>query len=119
MNKTGAFFLGFGCAIGCIFLMSLLLSFCTNNTSDNSKQTNYQYTEIKTPDGYVTLHSDMPKDSVKIVLGKPDQTLMREIYRDNYEEEWEYFFKKGSLYEHMPSLTLEFENGKLKKIKER
>lgn len=44
---------------------------------------------------------------------------MREIYRDNYEEEWEYFFKKGSLYEHMPSLTLEFENGKLKKIKER
>ena len=50
----------------------------------------------------------MPKDSVKLLVGKPDEVDLREIGHTFYES-WGYNIKD----EYYPDLRIEFEDGKL------
>ncbi len=66
-----------------------------------------QYIEVKGPLGDVELYNGMPKEEVRELLGKPDNTSMMEIIGDIHET-WRYN-KKGLL-------LVEFENGKLTSV---
>lgn len=69
------FFIGLGCTTG-FFLMIVLLSVFSVFSVDNNKEDNLkvQYFDVTTRKGTFTLHTAMPKDSVRLVIGKPDET---------------------------------------------
>ena len=68
-----------------------------------------QYIEVIGKKGKATLHNYMSKDSVKILLGKPDKATMN-TYSNKVRENWDY--KINDDY----SLDLDFENGKLTNV---
>jgi hypothetical protein len=70
-----------------------------------------QYVEIRGKKGVVTIHTGMPKDSVRIIVGKPDQVNLRNIAGVSYED-WGYKITS----EYSSDLDLEFEEGKLKNV---
>ena len=51
----------------------------------------------------------MSKDSVQILLGKPDEADMHTLPMDIVREEWKYRTKEGRIY-------IEFENGMLTNV---
>lgn len=53
------------------------------------KRRNIQWFELSTPKGIVKLHTYMPKDSVKMRMGRPHTTSIR-TYGDDVHEKWEY-----------------------------
>lgn len=73
---------------------------------------NIQSFELTTPKGIVKLHTSMSKDSVKIIMGRPQSTDIHDNGIGSIKETWKY---KGSnrLFEEF---TLEFVNGKLKSV---
>lgn len=113
------FFMGLGCATGffLFFLVLFGISYCsTRNMSrieDNyelyESKPQIQYFEVTTRKGTFTLHNDMPKDSVILLLGKPDKTNVMTL-GVNVQEDYDY--NKGQY----NILRLEFENGKLKSV---
>lgn len=66
-----------------------------------------QYIEVVGKNGKVTLHNHMSKDSVEILLGKPDKATMRSYGIDDVRENWEYNIKNAN------RLDLDFKNGML------
>lgn len=102
MNK--AVLILIGAVIGC-FITLIVLSIIgqTYNDADNY---NIQYIEVTGKNGPATLHNYMSKDSVQILLGKPDEADMRTLPMDIVREEWKYRTKEGRIY-------IEFENGML------
>ena len=67
-----------------------------------------QYIEVKGKKGNVTLHTGMTKDSVRILVGKPDNVELRSY--GNALEDWGYKIRNN----YMPDLEINFEAGKLK-----
>ena len=82
--------------------------------SNQSQVNNVQYVEIRGKKGVVTIHTGMPKDSVKIMVGKPDQVDLRNIAGVPYED-WGYKITN----EYVSDLDLEFEDGKLINVRQR
>lgn len=68
-----------------------------------------QYIEVTGKKGKVTLHNYMSKDSVQILLGKPDKADMR-TYSSTVHENWKYEINDDY------SLDLDFENGMLTNV---
>lgn len=68
-----------------------------------------QYFDVTTKKGTFTLHTDMPKDSVMLLLGKPDKTDVMTLGGDVHEN---YDFKK----EEYDYVRIEFRNGYLKSV---
>ncbi len=71
-----------------------------------------QYIEVKGKKGNVTLHTGMTKDSVRILVGKPDNVELRSY--GNALEDWGYKIKNN----YMPDLEINFEAGKLKSLRQ-
>ncbi len=101
------YFKGLGCATG--LLIFIFFSFLFSSTSDNKEEEQVQYFEVTTKNGTFTLHTLMPKDSVKMVMGKPDDTNISVIGEFVLET---YIYKK----ENYHNLEIEFENGKLRSV---
>ena len=82
--------------------------------SDNfSKQeTEIQYIEVKGRKGNVILHTGMTKDSVRILVGKPDNVELRSY--GNALEDWGYKIRNN----YVPDLEINFEAGKLKSLRQ-
>ncbi|MCM1377024.1 MAG: DUF2845 domain-containing protein [Clostridium sp.] len=118
MNRTFVFFLGF--IVGGIFvsLVIFLGSFFTQTTLDFTKShinqkkfSNIQYTKVVGRNGEVVLHNQMPKDSVKLLLGEPTSSDLYSIGTDTHEI-WRYEFPEkdnGST----RYLRISFTNGKI------
>ena len=116
--------------IGCMVAGALLLyaiGFRTENSvreqiarelieklSDNlTKQDGeVQYIEVKGKKGNVTLHTGMTKDSVRILVGKPDNVELRSY--GNALEDWGYKIRNN----YYPDLEINFEAGKLKSLRQ-
>jgi hypothetical protein len=83
--------------------------------SDNfaNQETKVQYVEVKGKNGNVTLHTGMPKDSVRILVGKPDKVDLHSIGNTAYET-WGYKLKNN----YLSDLDIEFKDGKLKSIRQ-
>jgi hypothetical protein len=81
-------------------------------TDENGEQ-NIQSFELTTKKGIVTLRTYMPKDSVKILMGRPRSTDIRNNeYNGEVSETWKY---KGTN-RYVDEFTIEFSNGKLKSV---
>lgn len=72
-----------------------------------------QYVEIKGKKGVITVHTGMPKDSVKLLVGKPDKVDMNSIGSIVYEN-WGYKIKE----KYYADLRIDFENGKLTDVRQ-
>ena len=71
-----------------------------------------QYIEVKGKKGNVTLHTGMTKDSVRILVGKPDNVELRSY--GNALEDWGYKIRNN----YVPDLEINFEAGKLKSLRQ-
>jgi hypothetical protein len=71
-----------------------------------------QYIEVKGRKGNVTLHTGMTKDSVRILVGKPDNVELCSY--GNALEDWGYKIRNNSV----PDLEINFEAGKLKSLRQ-
>jgi hypothetical protein len=109
------FILGF---IGGVFTTILVVFIIGLGLKANKDKNEYkvQYTEIKGKKGNVRLYTGITKDSVRILLGKPDQVSLREIGSTQYED-WGYVIKNkyGS---NTSDLDIDFEDGKLKSVRQ-
>jgi hypothetical protein len=93
-------------------LKNLKQSLDESNTDENGKR-NIQSFELTTKSGIVKLHTYMPKDSVKILMGRPQSTdVQNNEYNGEVSETWKY---KGSN-KYVDEFTIEFTNGKLKSV---
>ena len=106
------------CAIGALFIIGLAFSSrqspedLIQERRDELKLTNLQYFELSTPKGDITLHTYMPKDSVKMLMGKPTSVDVSNLGVVGVHETWEY---KGSN-RYINEFTLEFVNGELESV---
>jgi hypothetical protein len=104
----GGFISGILATLFFIFIISLGIS------SNNSKnELEVQYIEITGKYGTATVHTGMSKDSVQILLGKPDEVDLDEMFNTHYEK-WGYNIKN----EYIADLVIEFENAKLKGVRQ-
>jgi hypothetical protein len=71
-----------------------------------------QYIEVKGRKGNATLHTGMTKDSVRILVGKPDNVELRSY--GNALEDWSYKIRSN----YVPDLEINFEAGKLKSLRQ-
>jgi hypothetical protein len=92
-------------------LKSLNQSFGGSDT-DEDGQRNIQPFELTTKNGTVKLHTYMSKDSVKILMGRPQSTDIDDYGPGKARETWEY---KGTN-RYVDEFTIEFINSKLKSV---
>jgi hypothetical protein len=58
-------------------LRQKLMSELLNSFDDEVQEAQIQYVEVGGKKGSVMLHTGMPKDSVQLLLGKPDEVNLR------------------------------------------
>ena len=78
-----------------------------------NQEAEVQYIEVKGKKGNVTLHTGMSKDSVRILVGKPDKVELRPFNFSTLEE-WGYKIKNN----YITDLEISFEAGKLTSLRE-
>lgn len=76
-----------------------------------NQEAEVQYVEIKLKKRYVVLHTGMSKDSVQILVGKPDEVSLNNLMGSSYEH-WGYKLKN----KYISDLDIEFVDGKLNEI---
>ena len=84
---------------------------------DQKPRRNIQWFELLTKKGIVKLHTYMPKDSVKMLMGRPHKTSI-DTYGDDLHEKWEYekrAFKHSDDF-YTTEFRFEFVNGELKSV---
>lgn len=89
-----------------------LIERLSHNLSDLNEEAEVQYIEVKGKKGNVTLHTGMPKDSVRTLVGKPDNVELRSY--GNALEDWGYKIRN----KYYPDLEINFEAGKLKSLRQ-
>lgn len=77
-----------------------------------NEEAEVQYIEVKGKKGNVTLHTGMKKDSVRMLVGKPDNVGLRSY--GNALEDWGYKIRNN----YVPDLEINFEAGKLKSLRQ-
>ena len=77
-----------------------------------NQEAEVQYIEVKGKKGNVTLHTGMTKDSVRILVGKPDNVELRSY--GNALEDWGYKIRNS----YVSDLEINFEDGKLKSLRQ-
>lgn len=92
-------------------LKNLNQSFDKSDT-DEDEQRNIQSFELITKNGIVKLHTYMAKDSVRILMGRPQSTDINDYGYGEAHETWKY---KGTN-RYVDEFTIEFINGKLKSV---
>jgi len=89
-----------------------LIKTLSDKLTQLNREPNVQYIEVKGKKGVVTLHTGISKDSVRILIGKPDRVALRSY--GNALEDWGYKIRN----DYMPDLEINFENGKLKSLRQ-
>ena len=80
------------------------------NVGENAQ---IQYIDVKGRKGNVTLHTGMQKDSVLILVGKPEEVRLNTIGNTTYET-WGYKLRN----KYVSDLNIEFEDGELKGVRQ-
>lgn len=75
---------------------------------------NVQSFELTTKKGIVKLHTSISKDSVQLLMGRPQGTNVRKGYNGDVEETWKY---RGTNH-YVDEFTIEFTNGKLISVRQ-
>src|SRR5436190_7187578 len=97
-----------------------LIETLSNNPGNLNQEAEIQYIEVKGKKGNVTLHTGMPKDSVQILVGKPDEVSLN-TYGSSTHESWGY--KINNKYGlpkklQISDLDIDFVDGKLKNVRQ-
>lgn len=90
-----------------------LIENLSHNLANLSQEAEVQYIEVKGKKGNVTLHTGMPKDSVQILVGKPDKVDLHSLGNSTFEG-WGYKIKNS----YVSDLDIEFKNGKLESVRQ-
>ena len=106
--KTGC--LGYLLFVGCLVLFFIVVMFWYAGGEDNNKSRPF---DIVTKQGTVTLHLGMPKDSVIMLVGEPNNIRSHSEYDNDIIEVLEYNTK-----DRYNDLSFTFENGKLKEFRQ-
>lgn len=108
------FKIAIGFVIGVVFSVGILLLFAlfAQSKEDSYNKQNSQWFDLSTKNGVVTLHTGMPKDSVRILMGVPRTTDVTEIGNSRIVETWKY---KGRN-RYLDEFTFDFVNGELKSV---
>lgn len=102
------FFIGLGCATGLVFVFVILFTIFYYS-GFNARERGMQYFDVSTPKGTYKLHLKMPKDSVLMIMGEPDDKRMSTII-DDIEDTYYYKSEKSR------TLILKFTNGILEDV---
>lgn len=94
-------------------LRQQLIQTISNKITDLNEETEIQYIEVKGKKGIVTLHTGMSKDSVKVLLGKPDEVNLMTVMNSTHES-WGYKLKN----KYVSDLDIEFIDGKLDGVRQ-
>jgi len=94
-------------------LRQQLIETISSKLSDINEEAEIQYIEVKGKKGIVTLHTGMSKDSVRILLGKPDDVNLMTIMNSTHES-WGYKLKN----DYLSDLDIEFVDGKLDGVRQ-
>ena len=78
-----------------------------------NQETEVQYVEVKVKKRNVTLHTGMSKDSVRILVGKPDEFTLYAIGSSTHES-WGYKLKN----KNVSDLDIKFVDGKLEGVRQ-
>lgn len=92
-------------------LKNLNQSFGESDTNED-EQKNIQSFELTTKNGIVKLHTYMSKDSVQVLMGRPQSTDINDYGFGEVNETWKY---KGRN-RYIDEFTFEFIDGKLKSV---
>ena len=101
-------------------LRTELIETLSNKLGNLNQEAEVQYIEVKGKKGNVTLHTGMSKDSVKILVGKPDEVKLYEISNTHFET-WGFKVtnKLGVPAEYQtPDLSIDFKDGKLNGVRQ-
>lgn len=90
-----------------------LIETLSQNLENLNQEAGIQYVEVKGKKGNVTIHTGMPKDSVQLLVGKPDKVNLYSIGNTTHET-WGYKLKNN----YLSDLDIEFEDGKLKSVRQ-
>lgn len=97
-----------------------LIDTLSHNIARLRQQKEIQYVEVKGKKGNVTLHTGMSKDSVRILVGKPDAVSLYEIGNIHFEK-WGYKitnkFGVPTQYQ-IPDLNIDFKDGRLDGVRQ-
>ncbi len=99
-------------------LRKQLIEIISNKLTNLNEEAEIQYVEVKGKKGIVTLHTGISKDSVQILLGKPDEISLRTVLNSTHEN-WGYKInnKYGIPKEYQTSdLTIDFVDGELEAV---
>lgn len=88
--------------------------FLDESDADENYQKNIQSFELTTKNGIVKLHTYMSKDSVQILMGRPQSTDVNDYGFGEVIETWKY---KGTN-RYVDEFTIDFTNGKLKSVRQ-
>lgn len=81
--------------------------------TDEAEQRNIQSFELTTKKGIVKLHTNMSKDSVQILMGRPQSTDIDDYgYNGEVHETWRYLGTNR----YIDEFTFKFINGNLKSV---
>ena len=112
MKGIGLFILGFVAGILCTFFVLFLFALGSRHNEIPEKK-HFEYVEIKGEKGNVQVHIGMPKDSVYILAGKPDEVNLMTIGNSTHET-WNYKMTN----KYVPDLSVEFEDGELTAVRQ-
>lgn len=101
------FVIGFFLLVFILFVINAFLS------SSQKESAEVQYVEVTGKKGDVKLHIGMEKDSVQILVGKPDDVNIHSLGNTTFEN-WGYNLNK----EYGTDLDIDFENGRLKGLRQ-
>ncbi len=89
-----------------------LIETLSNDLINLNQEPEVQYIEVRGKKGNVTLHTGMSKDSVRILVGKPDEVELRSY--GNALEDWGYKIRNN----YVSDLKINFEDAKLKSLRQ-
>lgn len=107
MKSVLIFIFGFIAGI----IATLFFAFLVSLGSNQNKQKTIQKIEVKGKKGRVSLYVGIPKDSVELLLGKPDDVRLNSMSSDTYEN-WGYKLKN----DYISDLEISFKNGKMTSV---
>jgi uncharacterized membrane protein len=100
-----------------LFIIGIGISSNYANYKDQAQHINdkvqVQYVTVKGKKGNAELYTGMPKDSVRMLVGKPDEVHLNSIGNSTYEH-WGFKLKN----KYISDLEVDFEDGKLRRIRQ-
>jgi len=97
-------------------LVTILILFIIgmrNSTGQTSYGMQVQYIEVKGKKGNARLYTGMPKDSVRLLIGKPDEVDLRS-FQGTALEGWGYKLKN----KYISDLDIDFVDGRLNAVRQ-